>query len=113
MRHFIIATALSLLFASTLWATPINVTGKGKSEEAALANAKTKALEQAILQLVDEASYKKFKSKIQATIKGKNYIISAKEAGEAEFTGAGYEVAAVVEVNTKALEADILSLIHI
>jgi hypothetical protein len=107
MRHFILTTVVSLLFAATLWAAPINVTGKGKSEEAALANAKVKAVEQAILQIVDEASYKKYKSKILATIKGKQYVTSAEETSEAEFTGAGYKVAAVVEVDIKALEADI------
>lgn len=110
MRHFIIATLVSLLLAGNLWAATINVTGKGKSEEAALANAKVKAVEQAILQIVDEASYKKYKSKIQATIKGKKYVRSAKEASEAEFTGAGYELAAIVEVDMKALEADISGL---
>jgi hypothetical protein len=110
MRHVIFATVVSLLFTTTLWAAPINVTGKGKSEEAALANAKVKAVEQAILQIVDEASYKKYKSKIQATVKGKSYVTSAKEPSDAEFTGAGYEVAAVVDVDMKALEADISGL---
>ena len=110
MRHLILAALILTFFASSLWATPFNATGKGKSEDAALASAKVKAMEQAVLTVVDDKTYKKYKGKILSTIKAKNYIISANPTDDAEFTGSGYVVTAVVEVDVRALEADIGAL---
>lgn len=97
----------SLPFAN---AGQINAEGKGKSLEAATANALQKITETAILQLIDADTFKKNKSRMLNAIKGKNYIIGHEQVGDEEFTGSGYIINVVAQVNMKALENDINTL---
>ncbi len=87
-------------------------TGRGKSEEAAVQAAVTNALEQAVKSMIDDASYKKYKTKIAGALKGKNkkLVTNFQQDGEPEFTGANYESTVSAAVNMKALEAELSGL---
>lgn len=115
MRKLILlVTALlcTAIFAGAACADSFKATGRGKSEEASVATAVNNAIDRAVKQLIDDASYKKHKKKIEGALKGKSkkLVIRYSQEGEPEFTGAGYEAQVTAEINMKALEAEINSL---
>lgn len=101
-----------VLAASFALADTFKGTGRGNSEEKAVASAVTNAIDLAVKQMLDDASYKKHKKKIDGALKGKNKKLVAKyrQEGDIEFTGAGYEAQVSAEVNMKTLEAEINAL---
>jgi hypothetical protein len=113
-KSMLLFTALlaSVTFVAAAVADTFKGTGRGKSEEAAVSSAVGNAIELAVRQLIDDASFKKHKSKIAGALKGKNkkLVSRFKQEGDPEFTGAGYEAQVTAEVNMKALEAEMNSL---
>lgn len=109
----IIALTLLVLISMTglVSADPFTVTGRGTSEEAAIANGLSKALDLAVKQVLDDETATKNKQKISSTLKGKaKKLAKVVEKGEAEFTGAGYDIQMTADVNLKALEHEIGAL---
>lgn len=102
----------AVFFLSSASADVFKATGRGKSEEAAVSSAVANAIDQAVRQMIDDGSYKKYKSKIAAALKGKNkkLVKHYEQEGEIEFTGAGYEAQVAADVNVKAVEHEINAL---
>lgn len=115
MRRFrvlVIAMLTVSLMATAAMADMFKGTGRGKSEEASVQAAVSNALEQAVKSMIDDASYKKYKTKIAGALKGKHkkLVTRFRPEGEPEFTGASYESTVTAEVNLKALEAELSGL---
>jgi hypothetical protein len=106
------AMLIAVFFSSAALADSFKATGRGKSEEAALAAAVNNAIDLAVKQVLDDGTYKKNKKKIDSALKGKSkkLVISKQQEGDIEFTGAGYEAVVSAEVNMKALENEINAL---
>lgn len=103
---FILPAFVSLAFADQFTAT-----GRGSSEEAAVAAAQVSAVDLAVKQLLDEETVTKNKAKINNALKGKTKRLArVLKKSDPEFTGASYEVQIQADVNMKALENEINSL---
>ena len=102
----------AVLFLTTAGAEVFKSSGRGKSEEAAVSSAVANAVDQAVRQLIDDGTYKKYKSKIAGALKGKNKKLVSRyeQEGDVEFTGSGYEAQIAADVNMKAVENEINSL---
>ncbi|CAH2032110.1 hypothetical protein [Trichlorobacter ammonificans] len=111
--HRIVAFALLLTLAlgGIARADQFTATGRGSSEDAAVTNGLNSAIDLAVKQILDEETVKKNKQKIAAALKGKaRKLARVVQKGDAEFTGAGYELQVVADVNLKALENEINAL---
>ena len=102
---------LSLVIGNLAHADQFSATGRGTSEEAALANGLNNAVDLAVKQILDEETVKKNKQKIASALKGKTKKLARLvQKGEPEFTGAGYELQLTADVNLKLLENEINAL---
>jgi hypothetical protein len=115
MHRFTVLAALVLsiaFFASAALADEFKATGRGKSEDAAVRAAVGNAVDQAVKHILDDATYKKYKKKIEGALKekGKNLVTNVQQEEEPEFTGSGYEAHLSADVNMKALEHELNSL---
>ena len=112
MQRVLFATLLFLISLTGLaHAEQFSVTGRGSSEEAAITNGLTKALDQALKQVLDEEAINKNKQKIASALKGKTKkLAKVVEKGEPDFNGAGYDIQITADVNLKALEHEIGAL---
>lgn len=109
----IIALAAVLIFclSGLALADQFTATGRGTSDEAALASARAAAVNLAVKQLLDDETVAKNKKKIDNALKGKtNKLTRVLQKSDPEFTGAGYEIQITADVNMKALENEINSL---
>ncbi len=106
------ALLITIFFASVALADNFKGTGRGKSEDAAVAAAVSNAIDLAVKQMLDDGTYKKNKKKIDAALKGKSkkLVTGKHQEGDIEFTGAGYEAIVSAEVNMRALENEINAL---
>lgn len=106
-----LALALTFSFCSLAIADQFTATGRGTTEEAAITNGLNKAIDLAVRQILDDDTANKNKQKIAAALKGKTRKLArVVQKGDAEFTGAGYDIQVVADVNVKALENEINSL---
>lgn len=111
--HRIITLALLLTTALTglALADQFTATGRGSSEEAAVASGLNNAVDLAVKQLLDEETVAKNRQKITTSLKGKTRKLArVVQKGDPEFTGAGYELQLTADVNMKALEHEINAL---
>ncbi|MGB4599876.1 MAG: hypothetical protein WBI04_07855 [Trichlorobacter sp.] len=111
--HRIITLALLLTVALTnlALAEQFTATGRGNSEESAVANGLNNAVDLAVKQLLDEETVAKNKQKITTSLKGKaRKLARVVQKSDPEFTGAGYELQLTADVNMKALEHEINAL---
>lgn len=109
----IILLALLFIFACSplAHADQFTATGRGMSEEAAVTNGLSSAINLAVKQILDDDTVMKNKQKIDAALNGKTKKLARLvQKGEPEFTGAGYELQLTAEVNLKLLETEINSL---
>jgi len=111
--HRIIPLALLLIVALTslALAEQFTATGRGNSEESAVANGLNNAVDLAVKQLLDEETVAKNTQKIFKALKGKTRKLArVVQKNDPEFTGAGYELQLTADVNMKALENEINAL---
>lgn len=111
--HRIITLALLLTVALTnlALAEQFTATGRGNSEESAVANGLNNAVDLAVKQLLDEETVAKNTQKIFKALKGKTRKLArVVQKNDPEFTGAGYELQLTADVNMKALENEINAL---
>lgn len=110
-RIIILAVTLLLALCSFALADQFTATGRGMSEDAAVASGLNNAIDMAVKQILDEETVKKNKQKIASALKGKTRKLARLvQKGEPEFTGAGYELQVTAEVNLKNLENEINAL---
>ncbi|QOX78380.1 hypothetical protein FY034_05340 [Trichlorobacter lovleyi] len=110
-RIIILAASILLALCSFAVADQFTATGRGMSEDAAVASGLNNAIDMAVKQILDEETVKKNKQKIASTLKGKTRKLARLvQKGEPEFTGAGYELQLTAEVNLKTLENEINAL---
>jgi len=110
-RIIILAVTLLLALCSFALADQFTATGRGMSEDAAVASGLNNAIDMAVKQILDEETVKKNKQKIASALKGKTRKLARLvQKGEPEFTGAGYELQVTAEVNLKSLENEINAL---
>lgn len=109
----IISLTLLLTFALSgpVCAEQFTATGRGTTEESAVTSGLNNAINLAVKQILDDETIAKNKQKIASTLKGKTRKLARLlSKTDAEFTGAGYELQVVADVNIKALENEINSL---
>lgn len=110
-RIIILAVSILLALCSFAVADQFTATGRGMSEDAAVASGLNNAIDMAVKQILDEETVKKNKQKIASALKGKTRKLARLvQKGEPEFTGAGYELQLTAEVNLKTLENEINAL---
>lgn len=109
MYRILAITLLTLITLTGLcFGEKFSVTGRGTSEDAAINNGLSKALDLAVKQILDDDTAAKHKQKINAALKGKTKkLAKVTEKGEPEFTGAGYDIQMTADVNLKVLEHEI------
>jgi len=111
--HRIITLVLLMSIALTglALADQFTASGRGNSEEAAAASALSNAIDLAVKQLLDDATIAKNKQKIDRSLKGKSgKLARIIQQGDPEFTGAGYQLQLIADVNMMALENEINAL---
>lgn len=110
-RILAIALLLTLTCCGLALADQFTATGRGSSEDAAVTNGLNRAIDLAVRQILDDETVNKNKQKIATTLKGKTgKLARLLKKTDAEFTGAGYELQVIADVNIKALENEINSL---
>lgn len=110
-RIITLALLLTVALSGLAQADQFTATGRGNSEEAAVAGGLNKAIDLAVKQLLDDDTIAKNKQKIAMSLKGKTRKLArVVQKGDPEFTGAGYELQVTAEVNMKALEHEINAL---
>ena len=110
-RILAIAFLLILACCGLTLADQFSATGRGSSEDAAVTNGLNRAIDLAVRQILDDETVNKNKQKIAATLKGKTRKLARLlQKTDAEFTGAGYELQVIADVNIKSLENEINSL---
>lgn len=112
MRRIIsLVLLLTVALSGLALADQFTATGRGSSEEAAVASALNSAIDLAVKQVLDDETVAKNKQKIAASLKGKTRKLArVVQKSDPEFTGAGYELQVTADVNMKALEQEINSL---
>ncbi len=102
---------LTVILCSAASADQFSATGRGSSEDAAVASGLNNAVNLAVRQLLDDETIAKNRQKIASALKGKTQKLTrVVQQGEPEFTGAGYELQLTADVNMKALEQEINAL---
>ncbi len=100
-----------LMIAGVANAERFSATGRGTSETAAVTNGLNRAIDLAVLQILDEDTVNNNKQKIAKALKGKTKKLARLlQKSEPEVTGAGYEVQLTADVNLHLLENEINSL---
>ncbi len=109
----ILSFTLMLLFsfAGLSNADQFSATGRGTSEQAAIASGLNNAVNLAVKQILDDETISKNSQKITSALKGKTKKLARLiHKSDPEFTGAGYELQVTAEVNLKTLEDEINAL---
>lgn len=110
-RIILLILLVTLAICGVARADRFTATGRGSSEEAAVTSGLNKAIDLAVQQVLDEETVRKNRQKIAAALKGKTQKLARLvQKGDAEFTGSGYELQVVADVNLKALEQEIDAL---
>lgn len=112
LTTLLMIVAATLCLVSVACADVFKASGKGKTEEGAVAAAVNNAVDQAVKQILDDSTYKKNKKKIDGALKGKTkkLVSNVQEEDEPEFTGAGYEANITAQVDMQALEHEMNGL---